>query len=171
MSNDFVPELGQAIFGHGYGSHGMPEKVEDVLHRIGARIEGLGLSPNPADNNGSFYENDVFMMMAYYWGECFCSKADRLEDLSECKPVCSKEPCTCGAQEDFNLAMDTLPHDPDCREVFPNFQWKNHGFEAYWYKYLGRGGSCSRAIGDEELGLMERECLGSLGEKAHAEKR
>ena len=57
---------------------------------------------------GADFENTVFVMRPFYWGDCDCD-----------------------APEDEN-------HRPTCSLELPNFRHKASGFEVRWYKYIGR---------------------------------
>lgn len=85
---------------------------------------------------GETFENDVFSMQRYYWGDC-----------------------TCGA-------MDTGPDEPErdceptCPMQLPNFRHKASGFEVRWYKWIGRGNELKNE--PKDLDAVMTECLSSL---------
>lgn len=66
-------ELGNLIFGHGMGGYAVPRTAtyEAPLHVVLERIPGWGFGSGPA------FENDVFAVRPYYWGDCTCGYDER----------------------------------------------------------------------------------------------
>jgi hypothetical protein len=64
-------ELGNLLFGNSRGEHEVDRYLEEKFVRW---MEKLGFDSygNKRDWTWSFYENDVFRMQPYYWGDCTC---------------------------------------------------------------------------------------------------
>lgn len=87
-----------------------------------------------SDGYGAEWDNAVFTMRPYYWGDC-----------------------DCGAEEN-----DT-PHLPTCALELPNFLHKRTGLEVRWYKYIGRGMEMKgKKPNAGTLATILTECIGSL---------
>ena len=81
--------------------------------------------------------------------------------------------CDCGQETLRNDFFEKNDHDPKCEMVLPNFCHKSSGFEARWYKWIGRDMATNRDITDEELRQIFTECWESIPQeirdKAQAE--
>jgi hypothetical protein len=64
-------ELGNLLFGNSRGEYEVDRYLEEQFVRW---MEKLGFDSygNKRDWAWSFYENDVFRMQTYYWGDCTC---------------------------------------------------------------------------------------------------
>lgn len=85
-------ELGNMLFGNSRGQHPVPRDWEDELYRLFKEIE----KQDRKFNNYPYqeYENDVFHIFPYYWGDC-----------------------TCGFEEiEYEIAGE-LEHRPDCYQT------------------------------------------------------
>lgn len=140
---------------------------------------------------GQDFENDVFEMHPYWWGDCECGHDDReaqWEDehphLDDCyqselsrrggyehasrladawglPQVGCAVHCTCGREEERREWVEANPHPPDCPQVRPNFRHKPSGIEVRWYKYIGRSMEVPEVTFLAWRGVMD-ECLASL---------
>lgn len=78
----YEPELGQAVFGCPSSEYPCPTFVEAGLSQLAAEIERVEWNRTqqtfhaPTGNNGGEYFTDVFLMRAYYWGDCECGWDD-----------------------------------------------------------------------------------------------
>lgn len=121
---------------------------------------------------GADYENDVFEMWRYYWGD-ECSEgcpfvfAEWEADVKHAADCPQRGPpwgkCTCDFHERWQAFQDAHghPHDPKCGFERPNFRHKATGFTVHWYKWIGRDnkvevGSCT------DVAAMLLECLESI---------
>ena len=82
---------------------------------------------------GARYENDVFVMRPFYWGDCDCGADD---------------------------ADAERPHADTCAILLPNFLHKKSGLRVCWYKWIGRDMEIENA--PAELSAIFAECLASL---------
>jgi hypothetical protein len=98
-------------------------------------VYGYGLGG--AFGYGVDFENDVFAMRMFWWGDCECAYRDG------------------DGVGDF--------HEETCRCVLPNFAHKSSGVSVDWYKWIGRDMEFSRKVSREEWGRLFAECLASLG--------
>lgn len=75
MADHFVPELGQAIWGHGAKSFEVPEIWEAALDMLNAEIERVwgnerqNSVSGPMCNSGERFDCDIFSAHAYDWGD------------------------------------------------------------------------------------------------------
>ncbi|MNU36368.1 hypothetical protein D3C71_249830 [compost metagenome] len=72
---EFVPELGQAVFGQPHQEHAVPDimlaaltMVSDELSRVMWNIHQETYD-TPFSNTGNEFKNDVFHAVAYSWGD------------------------------------------------------------------------------------------------------
>lgn len=71
----FVPELGQAVFGQPYKEHAVPNIMEAALNLISDELSRVMINKtqeeyaSPFGNTGNEFRNDVFHVDAYSWGE------------------------------------------------------------------------------------------------------
>lgn len=91
---------------------------------------------------GTYFENDVFQMTPFWWGDCDC--------------------------EDTYPQTDAfyITHNPECRAAQPNFLHKRTGFWVEWYKYIGRSMEWDESITKEDWRKVYNECMDSLREEA-----
>jgi hypothetical protein len=59
-------ELGNMVFGNSRGAYPVP-RMDEFEEQIFRLLEAMG-----ASLYGVNYENDVFWVMPYYWGDCEC---------------------------------------------------------------------------------------------------
>lgn len=85
--NNYVPELGQAMFGNPWSGMACPEFVEAGLrhlkHEI-KRVEYNNGRQTEDDGGTEDYDTPVFSIRSYWWGDCECAE---------------NEPCKCRAGE------------------------------------------------------------------------
>ena len=82
------------------------------------------------------FENDVFYLRSFYWGEC-----------------------SCGGDGDDMTSPDL--HQKECLLYKPNFIYKKNGFELHWYKHPLRGNSCNHNISTEYFEDIIKQCIQS----------
>jgi len=82
------------------------------------------------------FENDVFYLRSFYWGEC-----------------------SCGGDDDDMTSPEL--HNKECLIYKPNFIYKKNGFELHWYKYPLRGNSCNKEISTEYFRDILEHCIKS----------
>ena len=114
--------------------------VEMYLRILGNTLVYLGFcKDSPCSNSGATFENDVFSMRAYNWGDCIES--------------------TDGDETDGVL----LSPSPECNcpSCAPNFIHYPSEFSASWYKYVGRGFQCDD-INFQKIFDIFKECYDSL---------
>jgi hypothetical protein len=73
-------ELGNMVFGNSRGEYGVP-RTDDWLDPLAKLFEAI----NPDRDNswreyGVEFENDVFSVMPYWWGDCTCGKDCPIHD-------------------------------------------------------------------------------------------
>jgi hypothetical protein len=76
-------ELGNMVFGNSRGSHHVDRALQDewYSHMEALGFDGYGHHDN-SDERGVF-ENDVFRVQPYYWGECECDFDEKEEAWSK----------------------------------------------------------------------------------------
>lgn len=121
-------ELGNLAFGHSRGIFQVPYYWEEPFFEL---QEMLLEDCSPY---GTEFENDVFEMHVYWWGDCSCSKGD-----------------------------DSDEHEPNCGLVRPNFRFKATGFELMFYKYALRDSYMNQKIDLSQWLEMIRLCKESIG--------
>lgn len=89
---------------------------------------------------GAYFENDVFEMRRFWWGDCDCE--DTYPQRSKWE----------------------VDHRPDCPAGMPNFLHKRTGFWVKWYKYIGRSMEWDESITKEDWREVYNECMDSLKE-------
>ena len=116
-------EIGNIIFGNSRGSF--------PVQRGSGREAIYGLLSLVSGNDGGGYfdpfENDVFAVSPYYWGDCTCGFYDDLEAWEATHPNAS--------EEEYDRWCKENGHADDCKLCIPNFVYKPTGFELDWYKY------------------------------------
>lgn len=125
----------------------LPPREQDELSNGLRNLTGVISKANPdldnsyglggPDGYGCDYENDIFAMRRFYWGDC-----------------------DCGAEE----GADDEPHKPTCSLLLPNFVYKPTGFQCRWYKWIGRDNECSGAAPD--IAQMIENCIASVNASA-----
>jgi hypothetical protein len=68
--------------------------------------------------------------------------------------------CDCGHEEAYGEWVQGKSHTAECREVLPNFRYKD--IEIRWYKHIGRGMSANRIFTMDELRDAFTACRQSL---------
>jgi hypothetical protein len=128
-----IAELGNAVFGNSRGQVKIPrgKGFEEELYRL------FDAYAPDRDNSwreyGVDFENNIFSVMQYWWGDC-----------------------TCGWDEIDN------GHLPSCKLVKPNFLYKPTGYAIQWYKYPLRDSYANREISLSEFAKMIDNCIDSL---------
>lgn len=89
-------------------------------------------------SHGAYFENDVFRMLPFWWGDCDCEETYPQADEWE------------------------ITHSPDCPVDQPNFLHKRTGFWVKWYKYIGRSMEWDESITKEDWREVYNECMDSL---------
>lgn len=75
MSDQYVPEVGQALFGQSWQAYPLPEWLESHLCFIEQEMERVMWNrhqreyPSPFRNTGERFENDTFVVEAYSWDD------------------------------------------------------------------------------------------------------
>ena len=72
MTERYVPELGQAVFGQPFLDLEIQEYVEtglDVIRGSFVLYISEDFQKDPFSNTGASYKNDVFEVQAYSWGD------------------------------------------------------------------------------------------------------
>lgn len=165
-ANDYVPELGQAVFGNWWQSVNARWATEG-LYKLSKKLA----KRNPDKQHrgllggeygcGQEFENEVFEMFPYYWGECDCG-GQTPRHKKDCDVIrlgrewISDPECTCGAEKGW----EPHPCTKECSTRRPNFRHKKSGLEISWYKYIGRGMSANKPCPD--FGKVIEECISSL---------
>lgn len=138
--------------------HGLITLTEAICDTTGHE-SGFGLGGR--FGYGENFENDVFVMRRFYWGECDCGfgpAEDKWYD--DHKEVQDHEnPGYAACWQEFEKLH--TGHAATCATLLPNFHHKRTGFEVRWYKWIGRDPETKNADG---VNLQEvfAECLASL---------
>lgn len=75
MSERYIPEFGQAVFGQPWQAHPLPSWMKAFLSAISAELDRVMWNvtqeeyDSPFDNTGNRFENDTFAVEAYSWDE------------------------------------------------------------------------------------------------------
>jgi len=102
MSTQFQPELGQMIFGNNYERYDLDRsKFQDEMNEFLEKASELLKKDICNMGYASYFENEVFAVRPYYWGDC-----------------------TCGYQEAEDTWSDSHDHESHC------FSIKAEQFEA-----------------------------------------
>lgn len=114
---------------------------------------------------GQDFENGVFVMFPFWWGDCECGHnerkwqwADENEHAGDCDPA----RCTCDHRTRWEIWSAENDHDASCPLVRPNFLHKATGFSIRWYKYIGRSMTVNHEISFDEWREIYNECRDSL---------
>ncbi|NUP13784.1 MAG: hypothetical protein HOW73_47720 [Polyangiaceae bacterium] len=105
---------------------------------------------------GQHFENAVFEMHPYYWGDCTCG----FDDREHAHYLTINQSPDYDTERAAFLASDR--HAKECPVGWPNFRHKPSGFELRWYKYIGRGMEMNREVSAAELAEICAECIASL---------
>ena len=121
-------EMGNLVFGNSRGNFPIPNRQlwEKTFISL---INALHM-----DYYVKEFENDVFSLFPYYWGECTCG---------------------CNISEDEE-------HKEDCLLVKPNFLYKLTGYAIEWYKYFFRDSYSNQNITIEEFEDIVEKCIESI---------
>lgn len=87
---------------------------------------------------GANFENEVFEMNRFWWGDCDCEDTYPQTDEWE------------------------VDHRFDCPATRANFYHKRTGFRIDWYKYIGRSMEWDDSISKEDWREIYNECMDSL---------
>lgn len=132
LYEDVNPEMGNMMFGNSRGEHSMHRGLFSILFR-----PLLDKVDDCVYDNYKF-ENDVFKMEPYYWGDC-----------------------TCGVEDE---GKEDEAHKKECKLCQPNFIYKGSGFQIQWYKYPFRDSYCNKRLNIEEIEKMVAHCVESIKE-------
>lgn len=74
MQHEYLPELGQMLFGQPSQRYEAPESLQHALSLLGENIVAAAEShgermDNPFSNTGARFKNDIFEVQAYSWDE------------------------------------------------------------------------------------------------------
>lgn len=118
-------ELGNMLFGNSRGEYSISrhEWFEEEIIRL---FKHLGLD----ECYGGEYENEIFSIFPYYWGDC-----------------------TCGCDEDKG------DHKPECLLLKDNFVHYPTDLHIKWYKYPFRDSYSNRQISIEEFVAIIDDCI------------
>lgn len=165
-------ELGNMLFGHSRGEFRVDRGLTTVFIEY---LEKMNFSSygtyEGSDHNGFAFENDVFRIQPYWWGECECFTD--VCKCCKCPPAQAEHAChdaDCRLRDDETNHENNcifadeskMVHKPDCFEGKPNFTFKPTGFELSWYKYPFRDSYSSEKLTAKKLVDMMEVCLKSL---------
>lgn len=129
MSEEHKMSLGNMLFGNSRGEFPVPREEQwegplfILLDELGNGIYGIE------------FENDVFSVFPYWWGDCTCGREYEFADNS---------------------------HAKECKLMVPNFHYKPTDFRLKWYKYAIRDSYMNQNITPREFLEIINECLKSL---------
>lgn len=104
---------------------------EEVLEKLGEDAS--------MPRYGTYFENEVFTMRMFWWGDCECESTEPQTDFYE------------------------ITHSAECPANQPNFLHKRTGFSVNWYKYIGRGMEWDETlITKSEWRKIYNECIDSV---------
>lgn len=114
--------------------------LTEFIHKTKFPGEPYGFGLGGPYGYGIEFENDVFEMHPFWWGDC-----------------------TCGVESQD----DGRPHESSCRYEMPNFRHKASGLEVRWYKWIGRSMEWSTSFGPSRWRDIFAQCVASvsLGER------
>lgn len=75
-------ELGNMIFGNSRGEHPVDRELQDEWHSCMERLGFDGYGWHDLSDERGIFENEVFWLRPYYWGECTCGFDQRDERWS-----------------------------------------------------------------------------------------
>jgi len=144
------------------------------------------------DGYGADYENDVFEMHKFWWGDCECgwddldtawdnahphaddcyqSELERRGGYKACEALAAEwglprigcaVHCTCGRDKQYAAWQEKHPHPAHCPMVRPNFRHKASGAEVRWYQWIGRSTEVERVDSRSQWRRIIAECEASL---------
>lgn len=100
--------------------------ITEAVYKARPDLAGMGGCLGGEFGYGADFENDVFMMHRYCWCERF-----------DC-PWCLACECESTGAPDWRITKECT-NCVNRQECAPNFRHKASGFEARWYKWIGRG--------------------------------
>lgn len=171
-SNKYIPELGQASFGCSWNEYPVDKEIGCLLSDLS---QLLADSINFDSIYGTEYENKIFSMFPYYWGDCTCGLEEKESNWiinnphgKNC-PLSNKDEscyfdfnkCTCYVSKLYENEIGPLEHSGNCLLIKPNFYYKPSDLKISWYKYIGRGMSANRRIKKEEMEKIVDHCIKS----------
>lgn len=126
-------ELGNMLFGHSRGEFPVP-RTEDLYMQLVRLFDAYAPDrDNSWREYGVAFENEVFSVMPYWWGDC-----------------------TCGMEEKEEVCLD------DCAYNRPNFHYKPEDIRVDWYKYPLRGSYSNILLTPKLLEGIVDVCIASL---------
>jgi len=126
------------------------------------------------DSYFPYFENDVFEIFPYYWGDCTCGYQEKEDEWCEehkhaeqcyviVRGVKVLKSCICGRSEKWQEWAENNDHEDTCLLLKPNFLHKPSGFTISWYKYPLRDAYKSHDITLDQFTEIINECIGSIG--------
>lgn len=163
-------ELGNIIYSNSRRRYRVDRSWEGT---IGALFVALDCS-----NSGIEYENDMFTMHPYWWGDCTCGWGEELRRLfqkygwrtdgDDWWHGCALR-CTCDYNDRYEETMQDYAeqfghngHKDDCKLVIPNFLYKPTGYELQWYKYALRDSYANANIKYDYFREIILNCVASV---------
>lgn len=131
-----------------FGAYDGERPIETAMRIIGV---AFGAPDEWSSKYGTNFENDVFAMRTFYWGDCDCGWSNAEDAWCEANPYPYPSPEHDAAWAEF--LKDHSGHKPTCSLELPNFLYKPTGFEMRWYKYIGRD---TETKGELPADFMER---------------
>ncbi|WP_157115057.1 hypothetical protein [Nocardia niwae] len=127
----------------GYVAEGLRLITRAIAAATGVPLDG-GLGGE--DGYGLNYDNDVFTMRPFYWGDCDCGSDQTDAEWCDNNPAVHEghgysKCANAGGCEwwDRYTAANLPDHDRErCSLYLPNFVYKPTGATAEWYKWIGR---------------------------------
>lgn len=171
-------------------------RMADDLRDLTEALANSGWQPSGGALGGEYgygaeYENDVFEMHPFWWGDCECGFETAEWEWEESHPhagTCyqaelerrggwkaseelaaewglpqmgSAIHCTCGIRDQRHAWYKENGHADTCRIVLPNFRHKASGYSLTWYKYIGRSMEFEPIERARWQQIMD-ECLASI---------
>ncbi|MHA2044701.1 MAG: hypothetical protein ACW99G_07895 [Candidatus Thorarchaeota archaeon] len=135
-------ELGNMLFGNSRGEVAIPrgEGYENLLDELMNTIDKEHYEKTMG--YGFYFENDIFHVFPYYWGDC----------------TCRPESDTLPSEEEYY----NYTHKDTCLLLKPNFLYKPTGYELSWYKYPLRDSYASEDLTLLEFADIIKKCVESL---------
>lgn len=76
-------ELGNMMFGNSRGNHPVDRGMQDEFYSYMEEMGFDGYGHHDGSDERGIFENDVFWIMPYYWGDCSCDYEDKERDWCE----------------------------------------------------------------------------------------
>ena len=148
------------IFGNSRGEFEIPrskgwEEPLCSLFEVCDLDETYGYPNKKSDIYG--FENNVFMIFPYYWGDCTCGL-----DLIDIMIDWIKKKGKIEQAETMNKFLDGQEHKLDCTLKKPNFLYKPNKFIINWYKYPLRDSYMSHNITLKQFQKIINKCKESI---------